>query len=556
MLPRWIRFSSLTVCLTCLFIVIGGTAQAGLFDKLKPGKRPHEKIEGTFIDTVEPGPWTPPNMMARSDKSEDKKASAVQSGMAIVRSATAGPATAPGFQRYLQKIADRLASHSPVTGAPIRIIVVGDRQFGTALATPDGIIAVPLGMLRDLENEDELAFWLAHEVAHVQLRHHGSDWLGDFQNRSLAMGEMTLGYVNAFESNAAQYTGRTEKTKLSSSLEDGLAYGHAAYSVTSKALAPNWNRDQEDEADLLALDLIIRAGYSGEAAFSAMEKMQVWATSNDDTDQLEAHQKKIENSLSNSGSNPDFMTALNSARAAAGSVWKKLEGKLTRKHRSPEERLNALFDYYEREYEDRPVPDLRIAPFEQAKKMPQNATVMRHYISGWNAWDAWHNGDETKAVKLARAAISAPTQSDPELRFIFYTIRNGQQQQKNAVLNLEYATRGDNATLKIYQQLIFAHVGKDRIDDAIKIANQAWSELDRPPALYPILIDLHVQNSDMKEAKRLANECKLNHRDELGKTCERTVEQAREQRRSALAPSQSTDSKNPFSKLASPFRSN
>lgn len=554
---RWAWFRLLTLCLICLFIATGGSAQAGLFDKLKPGKRPHEKIDSTFISTVEPGPWAPPNMMARSGKSADGKAgAAVPSGMAVVRSATAGPATAPGFQRYLQKIAERLASHSPVTGAPIKVIVVGDRQFGTALATHDGIIAVPLGMLRDLENEDEVAFWLAHEISHVHLRHHGSDWLSDFQNRNLAMGEMALGYVNAFESTTAQYTGRTEKTKASSTLEDGLAYGHAAYAVTSKALAPNWNRDQEDEADLLALDLIIRAGYSGEAAFSAMEKMQVWATSNNEADQLEAHQKKIENSLNNSGSNPDFMTALSSAKAAAGSVWKKLEGKLNRKHRSPEDRLNALFEYYEREYEDLPVPDLRAAPFKLAQKKPQNALVMRHYISGWNAWDAWHEGDETNAVKLARAAIAAPTQSDPELRFIFYTIRNGQQQQKNARLNLEYATRGDSATLKIYQQLIFANVGQGSIGEAIKIAHQAWSELDQPGSLYPILIDLHIQNGDMKEAKRLANECKLNHRKELGKTCERTVEQAREQRRSAFAPSQDKDSKNPLSKLTSPFRSN
>ena len=150
---------ALTACSVCLCIALSGNAQAGLFDKLKPGKRPHEKIDGTFIGTVEPGRWTPPKQMGRAGQSSDgQKAGAAPSGMAIIRTGTPGPATAPGYQNYLQKIADRIGKHSPVTDVPIKIVITGDRQFGTAQATPDGVIAMPLGMIRDLENEDELAF--------------------------------------------------------------------------------------------------------------------------------------------------------------------------------------------------------------------------------------------------------------------------------------------------------------------------------------------------------------------------------------------------------------
>src|ERR1700756_4593207 len=47
----------------------------------------------------------------------------------------------------------------------------------TALCTPDGTVIITVGLLEQLENEDELAFVLGHEISHAILRHHDSDWL-------------------------------------------------------------------------------------------------------------------------------------------------------------------------------------------------------------------------------------------------------------------------------------------------------------------------------------------------------------------------------------------
>lgn len=72
--------------------------------------------------------------------------------------------------RYVTLIGQALASHSGRAELPFYFAVLDSEQVN-AYSTPGGYIFVTRGALRQMQDEAELAAVLAHEVAHVQLRH-------------------------------------------------------------------------------------------------------------------------------------------------------------------------------------------------------------------------------------------------------------------------------------------------------------------------------------------------------------------------------------------------
>ncbi|MCR4315453.1 MAG: M48 family metalloprotease [Planctomycetes bacterium] len=84
------------------------------------------------------------------------------------------------LQRYVNMLGNYLAANQPPPYRPTELgedasgmwyFLVVDSQEINAFALPGGFIVITSGMLRSLENEDELAFVLGHEITHVTLRH-------------------------------------------------------------------------------------------------------------------------------------------------------------------------------------------------------------------------------------------------------------------------------------------------------------------------------------------------------------------------------------------------
>src|SRR5687768_16680775 len=68
--------------------------------------------------------------------------------------------------QYLSSITDRLLKDAPRLRERISIYAMKSASMN-AFATPDGMILVNLGLIARMDNEDELAFVIAHEIAHV-----------------------------------------------------------------------------------------------------------------------------------------------------------------------------------------------------------------------------------------------------------------------------------------------------------------------------------------------------------------------------------------------------
>src|ERR1700733_7233735 len=97
--------------------------------------------------------------------------------LGIMRARAQGFVPSPELHDYVQSVLmrDLAGVRMPPSFNP-DVHILAAPEF-TALCTPDGTIIVTVGLLEQLENEDELAFVLGHEVSHYIYRHHDSDWL-------------------------------------------------------------------------------------------------------------------------------------------------------------------------------------------------------------------------------------------------------------------------------------------------------------------------------------------------------------------------------------------
>jgi len=179
-----------------------------------------------------------------------------------------------------------------------------------AFAAPGGFIFVTVGALKLMESEDELAGVLAHEIAHINLRHPE-----DHANRSASQqGLMSiLGIGTAVYGAYLQATGRGHSAEDLDKLTKGL--GKTADEFTKELMVKGYGRESELAADALGVRILCREGVrynpDGLKAFiSRLPKKDrgAWATH----PALEGRIQAIDDEIKKAGST----AAVDSARTA------------------------------------------------------------------------------------------------------------------------------------------------------------------------------------------------------------------------------------------------
>lgn len=152
----------------------------------------------------------------------------------------------PLASEYLAALGSRLALHADGATNPFRFFWVRDAELN-AFALPGGFIGVHTGLLLATRNESELAGVVAHEIAHVS-QHHITRAYADRQTIGLpTMAAMLAGIALAA---AAGGSG--------GQIGQAVAVGSMAASAQRIV---NFTRANEQEADRVGTDLLIRAGF-------------------------------------------------------------------------------------------------------------------------------------------------------------------------------------------------------------------------------------------------------------------------------------------------------
>ena len=204
------RASLSVACAVAGLVSLAGLAGCASVDSIGAsiGAVPlHDTVKGAFIDTAidrvkvhyrlapgvsnprsMPGPITTTRAFSGepSLKSQDDLRIVEESG-GIVESRPA--------QLYLQQVLDRLLAHWPYETPRIGVFITSTPAFG-AVATGEGDILINAGSLLAFSSEDELAAMLAHEAAHILLKHHARSEQVKANKRMMnAIAEMALTYT-------------------------------------------------------------------------------------------------------------------------------------------------------------------------------------------------------------------------------------------------------------------------------------------------------------------------------------------------------------------------
>jgi beta-barrel assembly-enhancing protease len=152
----------------------------------------------------------------------------------------------PSLERYLNTVARRLVEEAPGARYPYRIRAVDASEIN-AFTFPGGFLYVNRGLIEATRSESELAGVLAHEIAHVALRH------GTHQASKAYAAQAGLGILGGL-------LGRNDSR--SGQIIDAIG------GIGLNAVFLKFSRNDEYEADLVGARMMKRAGYAPAAMAS------------------------------------------------------------------------------------------------------------------------------------------------------------------------------------------------------------------------------------------------------------------------------------------------
>lgn len=155
-------------------------------------------------------------------------------------------------EEYINYVGQKLArvSHRPKFQYTFKIV---NSKILNAFAIPGGFIYITRGLLSRLEKENQLAAVLSHEVAHIGARHSARM----LENALLAQGIIWGGY---------QILRKNTKSK------DTKNIYLISSQITATIILSGYSRDNEEQADSLGLDYMVRVKYH---PYGMIELMQI-----------------------------------------------------------------------------------------------------------------------------------------------------------------------------------------------------------------------------------------------------------------------------------------
>jgi predicted Zn-dependent protease len=162
----------------------------------------------------------------------------------------------PVIARYVETVGQELLTHFPPQPFKYRFYVIENDVYN-AFASPAGKIFINSGLLIAMDNEEELAGILSHEIAHASARH-----VSQRIDQSKKLNYATLAGLAA---------GILLGMGGSAAAANAVTMGTVA---AGQSLVLSFSRANEVQADQLGLMYLTQAGYSGEGLLVMLKKMR------------------------------------------------------------------------------------------------------------------------------------------------------------------------------------------------------------------------------------------------------------------------------------------
>ena len=371
------------------------------------------------------------------------------------------------LNRYLNGVLQRIIRTSPVPDVPARVVTVDTLEGRAAYAAADGSIHIPYRLLADMDerpdevSEDALAFLLAHELAHVLYAHEKSDVIGDIVEIGVVVtefGTTIAAMVMEFdEEKGAEAKAMTEQAHKAAT---------AGRWAEETFLSPAWTREQEEGADILAYDLVVRAGYNaGDGAAQLLDLLGLYE---------DAAQRREESG--DDGADPlDLVTilvkegskALDKASKSHPTVAGRKEN-LETYVETYEARMGDEYQYIDvrelawKEYGDRDI--LSDADAATVRKLFAN------FRSAHEAMEALDDNQRERATGFIETALSAPTTYHATPRIV---AARAAGKGERSLEHLRLALRGPDPSFYTYSLVLRRLAELGEFSDVLTVLEQA-----------------------------------------------------------------------------------
>lgn len=162
----------------------------------------------------------------------------------------------PLLQDYLEELIYKLASFSTLKDKRLDIVIVDNKTIN-AFAVPGGVIGIHNGLLLQAGTEAQLSTVLSHELAHLSQRHFARNIEAQKRNTIPNMAGLLAGIIIAATSGGSA----------------GMAALTAVQAATLQSQL-RYSRLNEQEADRVGMQTLVRADMNPDAAADMFEKMQ------------------------------------------------------------------------------------------------------------------------------------------------------------------------------------------------------------------------------------------------------------------------------------------
>lgn len=186
------------------------------------------------------------------------------------------------LNKRITEIGNRVTKSSGKSDMRYTFWVINDPTIG-AYSAAGGFVYINTGLLDILESEDELASIMAHEIAHIN-KSHQINFIYALHRGEVAkeiMGAVTGGMLGAlFETAATRYSYSYRYSYLSTTgpmfdlgYRMGEPMGKGIGTAIAVSMIKGYGKDQELEADALAVRYTKKAGYDPNALVSVFKKL-------------------------------------------------------------------------------------------------------------------------------------------------------------------------------------------------------------------------------------------------------------------------------------------
>ncbi|WP_167854803.1 M48 family metalloprotease [Mangrovimicrobium sediminis] len=426
------------------------------------------------------------------------------------------------LDQKLSSIVNKLVGGFPGKCPDVNLFVMaeGSPLMFEAMTSSIGEIFIHYGVISQAESEDELAGVIAHELAHVYLGHVEKIDLG---REMFELMESTSSWRELYSvSENTDYD--KEKHRLESDRQEldedvrKIAYQEKLAKRHYVALhASLFSRSAEFDADRLAVDLLLGAGYSPVAmthvlerigkSYDAMQELQAEAT--------EAAQAMVVDNLEYLASTGAGEASMEDhLKESAEDTWNVLQERgesvindiLRSSHPKTEDRIEEVNQYLLEEFTrgDRRPPS--VAPVLSLDGGYIGSLIGN--VEAANAsFVALANGEVPAAEKSALKAISTPTAESGYARYIAFLVRGEQKKRDLAMRNLQ--SMGDTqwmpieATAEIVDNLI----AWDQLGSAQSLYRNKASYAEDSDYFYPLKIHMLLAERQVDESKNIAQQC-------------------------------------------------